>query len=72
MTNDIRDLSWAQLREKLNKCDDLVRLQAWLKEATSHCSFTRIMRVYGRMSTVRRDLEVGGLRAGVGCKHGRL
>jgi len=62
---NLMDLSWSQLRETLNDCQDQKELERWLTTMTAHGSFTRVMRVYGRLSTVRRQNEVAALKMGV-------
>lgn len=63
MKPDVTQLSWAELNESLLKCDDAVILRHWLDAILLTGSVTRAMRVYGRMSTVRRASELRELRA---------
>jgi len=55
---DVTLLSWSQLNMVLLECEDVPTLQAWLTAAVSDGRATRIKRVYGRLSAVRRTSEL--------------
>ena len=58
---EVLALSWAALNRALLKCDDEVELQCWVAAATADGRKTRIKRIYGRLSAVRRAKELEAL-----------
>jgi hypothetical protein len=63
-------LSWAELNSALLRCDDLATLQRWFKDVVVKTgSLTRALRVYSRMSVVRREAELTALKAAVAAKN---
>ena len=62
---DVTALSWSQLNTALLECEDVASLQSWLAATVAAGHATRSMRVYGRMSAVRRYLELKDLRSKV-------
>ena len=58
--------SFNELNESLIECEDASELASWLEvEKTSGC-FYRAMRVYGRLSAVRRESEVKEIKRACG------
>ena len=57
-----KGVSWAALNACLLDCEDQTELRRWLgREVASHRK-TRALRVYGRLSAVRRAQEVRALK----------
>ncbi len=63
MAEDVGRLTWAELNAALKACDDLGRLRGWLRSTTEEGVPSRVFRVYGRYSAVRRASELDELRA---------
>ena len=62
ITPDVTQLSWSQLNYTLLECDDVKTLQAWLDATVATGLVTRSVRVYGRLSAVRRAVELKDLK----------
>lgn len=58
-------LSWSQLNSTLLDCKELSTLERWLAEEERSGSLIRALRVYGRLSVVRREQELKALRHSV-------
>lgn len=56
-------MTWAELNRQLLGCDDLAALQRMLRKALEAGHRGRALRVYGRMSAVRRAREMAELEA---------
>ena len=61
-TSDVMSLTWSQLNYVLLECDDVKRLQNWLDATVATGLITRSIRIYGRLSAVRRAGELKALR----------
>jgi hypothetical protein len=62
---NINTISWTDLNDLLRKCADLPQLSQWLETAIEDGVISRAVRVYGRLSTVRRAGELRELKAKV-------
>jgi len=58
----VTQLSWSQLNYVLLDCDDVKTLQDWLDVTVATGLLTRSVRIYGRLSTVRRAGELKDLK----------
>jgi hypothetical protein len=58
----VTQLSWSQLNYVLLDCDDVKTLQDWLDVTVATGLVTRSVRIYGRLSAVRRAGELKALR----------
>lgn len=58
----VTQLSWSQLNYVLLDCDDVKTLQDWLDATVATGLVTRSVRIYGRLSAVRRASELKALR----------
>jgi hypothetical protein len=59
---EVLALNWPELNRVLLECTDEVELQCWLAAATADGRKTRIKRIYGRLSAVRRANELEALK----------
>jgi len=59
---DVTALSWSGLNCALQGCKDIATLQAWLTEMMRTGRMTRALRVYGRLSAVRRAEELAAIK----------
>jgi hypothetical protein len=57
----VGEMSWSELNALLLACNDEAQLSLWLKASLKQCKLTRVMRIYGRMSVVRRAREVNDI-----------
>ena len=62
LQSSVAGLSWSQLNSTLLDCKDLPTLEHWLEEESSSGNLVRTLRVYGRLSVVRRAEELAALR----------
>ena len=60
---DVTALSWSGLNRALQGCKDVATLQAWLTEMMRTGRMTRALRVYGRLSAVRRTEEIRAIKS---------
>lgn len=67
--DDILDLSWPELNERLLACEDEAVLRCWLDAAIAAGRATYAFRTYGRYTTVRRAREVEKIRIGLDKAH---
>ena len=64
-TVEVTKMSWVALNEALRKCSDESVLQHWLDvtlRSTHAARNTRCLRIYGRLTVVRRTRELKELR----------
>lgn len=62
---DVTQLSWSELNTALQDCGEMAVLQEWLTEMMRTGRLTRALRVYGRMSVVRREIEIAAIKSTV-------
>jgi hypothetical protein len=65
MKQSITELSWVALNEALKHCTDEAELQRWLNTTllSNHpARATRCLRIYGRLTVVRRMHEMQDLK----------
>lgn len=67
--SDPAEMSWAALNTALAACEDEAVLTRWLRLSIEDGRLTRAVRVYGRLSAVRRKREVEELRTK--CANGK-
>jgi hypothetical protein len=62
---NINTISWTDLNDLLRKCKDIRQLGQWLETAVKDGVISRVVRIYGRFSAVRRAGELRKLKAKV-------
>ena len=62
IVSDVTQLSWSQLNHALLECTDATILQYWLEVTTATGLLTRTLRIYKRLSVVRRVDELKDLK----------
>jgi hypothetical protein len=62
---NINTISWTDLNDLLRNCKDLRQLSQWLETAVKDGVISRVVRIYGRLSAVRRAGELRELKAKV-------
>jgi hypothetical protein len=65
--SSIHSLSWSALNRLLLTCADEQILRQWLDDTAAAGRATRAMRIYGRLSAVRRTHELKILRRKLKC-----
>jgi hypothetical protein len=67
MRNTARFYQWEELNKKLLRCNDERQLRTWLNDMldAGDTPLYRVLRVYGRLSAVRRKLEIQKIQSRV-------
>lgn len=63
MAKESIEMSWPELNRVVKQCGDEAKLRRWLRdEMQRRGPIYRAMRIYGRLSAVRRKREVDEIR----------